>query len=639
MTTDRLLGQQLANFRLDRLLGQGNMGQVYYGWDVKLKRPVAVKVIEARLRGNAAAAQRFVREAQAVAPWRHENIAQVYYADEQDGLYYFVMEYLDGMDLSRLLSAYAAQGELMPQADVLSIGRAVAGALDYAHKKGVIHRDVKPSNVMVTRDDRVVLSDFGLAMDMQQGSQGEVFGTAHYIAPEQARRSSDAVPQSDLYSLGVMLYEMLTGAVPFDDPSPTAVALQHITQLPPSPRRLNPDLNIETESVLLKALGKNPAERYQTGEALLTALESALRAEKSPAKVSAASMETLPPLPAGALPPAGMPLPPAGTPPSASISQPLRPSRLTVAERVSSQPAPQPVSPSSQPPAPKLAPTGKRQLPVVWILLGGGIFGCIVVAFAAGMLWKSQSGSLGASRLPPTVTTRVTATEPPGPTSALTAPPAAGGPPTEQLPATLAYPLPSATPPQGTVGYPPLSVTPPQGTAAPAATDAFPSPTSPAPAATSVPSESLPTTLPQPTVKYPSGKRFVVYYDENSLYLLNASQSIVDIPYVIFERLLADGTTANRFTGSQWYKYGPTSRPTWCMALKIQGSPAYLNPPECGHNQVYLSVLFPARTDPTVFWTPRAGSQQFRVLWKGSGTEEEVARCEIAAGACEVFFP
>ena len=275
MTNDPLIGLQLANFRLERVLGRGGMAQVYYSWDVKLERPVAVKVIDSRFRDNPAYAKRFVREAQTVAAWRNENIAQVYYADEQDGLYFFAMEYIDGLDLGRVLTSYAARGELIQRADVLRIGRAVAGALDYAHARKVIHRDVKPSNVIIDRGDRVVLSDFGLALDVEQGSVGEVFGSAHYISPEQARRSSDALPQSDLYSLGVMLYEMITGIVPFDDPSPTAVALQHLTQPPPAPRSINPDINTDVEAALLKALQKSPKDRYQTGAELMLAVELA----------------------------------------------------------------------------------------------------------------------------------------------------------------------------------------------------------------------------------------------------------------------------------------------------------------------------------------------------------------------------
>jgi serine/threonine protein kinase len=295
MIQDPLIGRQLGNYRVDRLLGRGGMALVYHGWDVKLDRPVAIKVLDARYRNETGYAERFLREAQAVATWRHENIIQVYYADQLDGFYYFVMEYIDGLDLEELLAQYAADGELMSCEDVCLVSRAIASALDYAHQKGVIHRDVKPSNVMVTGEGRVVLTDFGLAMDVYQGSLGQVFGSPHYIAPEQARSSAEAVPQSDLYSLGVMLYEMLTGVVPFDDPSATSLALQHLTRPPPAPRQLNPSLAEEAEAVLLKALSKSPEERYQTGAALVDALEAALQAGQ-PVPVEPVLP---PPLPAG----------------------------------------------------------------------------------------------------------------------------------------------------------------------------------------------------------------------------------------------------------------------------------------------------------------------------------------------------
>jgi serine/threonine-protein kinase len=152
MPGDPLIGQQLSNFRIERLLGKGGMAQVFFGHDVKLQRPVAIKVIDARYRGDVAYAERFVREAQTIALWRHENIVQVYYADEQDGLYYYAMEYIRGPDLAHLIAEYTRAGELMPHEDVLRIGHAVAGALDYAHAQGIIHRDIKPSNVMVASE-------------------------------------------------------------------------------------------------------------------------------------------------------------------------------------------------------------------------------------------------------------------------------------------------------------------------------------------------------------------------------------------------------------------------------------------------------------------------------------------------------
>jgi serine/threonine protein kinase len=301
---DPLIGKQLGNFRVERLLGRGGMAQVYHGVDVNLERPVAIKVIDARYRTSPAYAARFIQEARAVATWRHEHIVQIYYADEQDGLYYFAMEYLEGLDLHALLSQYADEGELIPHEDVLQLGHAIAEALDYAHQRGVVHRDIKPSNVMVTDDGRVVLTDFGLALDIERGSVGEVFGSPHYIAPEQAQGSANAVPQSDLYSLGVILYEMLTGVVPFDDPSTMAVAIQHITQPPPPPRDLNPALNPQVEEVLLKALQKSPEARYQTGAELLAALEEALQA----GSVEEAALPELPPPPPGVVPPAQRPL-------------------------------------------------------------------------------------------------------------------------------------------------------------------------------------------------------------------------------------------------------------------------------------------------------------------------------------------
>lgn len=276
MNQDPLIGRTLANFKVERAIGRGGMAQIYYGQDIKLKRPVALKVIDARHRGKPAYAKRFVREAQTIAKWRHENIIQIYYADDKDGLYYFVMEHIDGQDLSQMMAKYKGRGRKIPQAEVLRIGQAVASALDYAHKQGVIHRDVKPSNILVAKTGRVVLTDFGLALNVEQGSLGEVFGSANYIAPEQARNSAEAVPQSDLYALGVILYELLTGRVPFQDPSSTAVTVQHLTVPPPPPRQVNPSLNKATETVLLKALNKAPDKRYQTGAALMDALEKAL---------------------------------------------------------------------------------------------------------------------------------------------------------------------------------------------------------------------------------------------------------------------------------------------------------------------------------------------------------------------------
>ena len=557
MTDDPLLGRQLANYRLERVLGRGGMAQVYYGMDVKLQRPVAVKVIDARFRDNPTYAKRFVREAQSVATWRHENIAQIHYADEEGGLYYFAMEYIDGLDLGKLLTQYAVKSELMPQVDVLRIGRAIASALDYAHAKKVVHRDVKPSNVIVAGDGRVVLTDFGLALDVQQGSVGEAFGSAHYIAPEQARRSSEALPQSDLYSLGIILYEMLTGVVPFDDPSPTAVALQHITQPPPAPRTLNANLNPEVEVVLLKALRKSPQERYQTGTELIMALDKAIN-------VSAATAQ-LPPLPP---PPAGLQLP----------AQSARLSQMSVAEVIASHESPasetpvRPTKPSSDIPLSQQQRTRTRSGSFLWWGLGGCALVLVVLVAAVSFLLNSSFEN-------------------------------------------------------GSQNLTPLS----------AITPTLPESVSPSPAIDAQPSE-LPVVAVQPTIKYPDGKRFMLFYDDNSLYLLNLSESTIPINWIAFERLSDAGLPLNRFNGAGWAEFYPDSEPGRCVALRILDSPPYLDPPECGHNN-FLSLRTPTRADPTLFWTSMESSHQFRMLWRAGGNDEEIARCEIGAGTCEVFLP
>ena len=273
---DPLIGKQLANFRVERVLGRGGMATVYYGWDVQLERPVAVKVIAQNYQDDPDYAARFINEARAIAAWHHPNILQVYTANDQGGSYYYVMEYVAGRDLGAVLAETRRAGRRLPVREVVRIGRAVAQALDYAHKHGIIHRDVKPANVIVADDGRVMLADFGLAMDVARGTLGRVFGSPHYFSPEQARSSADVVAQSDLYSLGIMLYEMLTGQVPFDDPSPVSLAMQQIERQPPPPRSINPALSPAAEGVLLRALAKHPSERFQTGRELMAALEPTL---------------------------------------------------------------------------------------------------------------------------------------------------------------------------------------------------------------------------------------------------------------------------------------------------------------------------------------------------------------------------
>jgi tRNA A-37 threonylcarbamoyl transferase component Bud32 len=257
---DTLVGRQLDEYRLLKLLGQGGMARVYLGEDSRLKRYVAIKVIDTPFRSDEQYIRRFEREARAVAQLEHPHIVRLYRYGETEQLFYMAMQYVEGTDLGTLLSSYATKGRAFPPADALRIIREVGGALDYAHSRSVIHRDVKPSNIILNDEGRAILADFGLALFAETGTRGEIFGTPQYIAPEQAISSANAVPQSDLYALGVILYEMFTGRLPFNAKEPSA----------------------EVEAVILKALAKDPADRYETGEALAQALEQAL-AQETPA--------------------------------------------------------------------------------------------------------------------------------------------------------------------------------------------------------------------------------------------------------------------------------------------------------------------------------------------------------------------
>jgi eukaryotic-like serine/threonine-protein kinase len=276
-TNDSLIGKQLGDYTIQSLLEQGGMARVYRGYDPKLDRYAAVKVIEPNLIASddeEEYRQRFQREARAIAKLNHPNVVGVYQFGQVGISYYMAMVFVDGDDLRNILKAHNRQRQLLPHAKILRIARDIAGSLDYSHEQGVIHRDVKPSNIMVTGEGRAVLTDFGLALSAQEGTIGNTFGSVHYIAPEQAVSSAQAVPQSDLYSLGIVLYEMLTGRVPFEDVSAMSVALKHISDPPPLPSVLNPRISPQVEEVIIKALDKDPRKRYLTGRAFVLALES-----------------------------------------------------------------------------------------------------------------------------------------------------------------------------------------------------------------------------------------------------------------------------------------------------------------------------------------------------------------------------
>jgi serine/threonine protein kinase len=265
-------------YRVEQALGTGGMAAVYRAIDVKLKRYVALKVIASQHRERTDYTQRFEREAQSIASLHFPNIVQIYRFGEANGMFYIAMQYIDGTNLGKLIADYKAAGEIMPLGDVVRVVQDIGAALDYAHSRSVIHRDVKPTNIMVDSRGQALLTDFGLASVGDVETKGEILGSPFYVAPEQVASSSNAIPQSDIYSLGVTLFEMLTGELPFKGNSALEVSMRHTSDLPPPPSQFNAVLSPEIDAVVLRALEKQPYDRYATGTELSIALEEAVAA-------------------------------------------------------------------------------------------------------------------------------------------------------------------------------------------------------------------------------------------------------------------------------------------------------------------------------------------------------------------------
>ncbi|MBX5443950.1 protein kinase [Sphaerobacter sp.] len=260
-----------GRYRLDERIGEGGMAVVYRGYDLVLNRVVAVKVLRDQYISDSNFLRRFEREAQSAARLSHPHIANVYDVGQDGHTRYIVMEYVDGPNLKELIRR---QGPFSVDGAAFII-RQVAEALDYAHAHGLVHRDIKPQNILVDQDGHVKVVDFGIAKGLSDANlteDGTGMGTVHYVSPEQAR-GAQATPASDVYATGVVLYEMLTKRLPFEADTPVGVAMQHVSASPPPPRQFNPAIPPEVEAIVLRALAKNPADRYPSAGALADALD------------------------------------------------------------------------------------------------------------------------------------------------------------------------------------------------------------------------------------------------------------------------------------------------------------------------------------------------------------------------------
>ena len=271
-------------------IGSGGMADVWLADDTHLQRRVALKVLHARFTQDSEFVERFRREAEAAAGLQHPNVVAVYDRGDVDGTYYIAMQYLEGRTLKQLIDA-----GLTPEQAAGLIRQVLEGAR-FAHRHGVVHRDLKPQNVIVDDEGTATVTDFGIARaGVSEITQaGAVMGTPHYLSPEQAQ-GFEVTPVSDLYSIGVMLYEALTGRVPFEADTAVAVAMKQVSQAPQRPSSINPKVSPALDAVVMRALEKEPGQRFQNADAFIAAIDAALK-EPSGGAGNTAAFAALPPI-------------------------------------------------------------------------------------------------------------------------------------------------------------------------------------------------------------------------------------------------------------------------------------------------------------------------------------------------------
>jgi eukaryotic-like serine/threonine-protein kinase len=353
-----------GRYRIQRKLGAGGMADVYLAEDQELGRRVAIKILNGRHANDDQFIERFRREAKNAAALNHPNIVSIYDRGEAEHTYYIAMEFLDGRTLKELIVSRGAA----PINVAIEYARQVLAALRFAHRHGIVHRDIKPHNVLVDGEGRVKVTDFGIARagTSQMTEAGSIVGTAQYLSPEQAR-GGEVDPRSDLYSLGVVLYELLTGKTPFDGETPVEIAMKHLSNAPKPPSKLRPEIPPALDKVVLRALAKNPDERYQGADEMEADLERVARG--APVSAATAATQVLP-VPAAAAA--------AADPTSATMIAPPSPAR--------SRGVPPPVIEEEE-----YVERGGPERPLwPWLLAAAFV---IAAAIAGFFVWHELSGS------------------------------------------------------------------------------------------------------------------------------------------------------------------------------------------------------------------------------------------------------
>ncbi|MFV1949251.1 MAG: protein kinase [Anaerolineales bacterium] len=356
-----LIGKEIGKYRITERIGRGGMAEVYEGIHTHLDRKVAVKVLHSHLLEGGDFVARFKREAKAVANLLHPNIVQVYDFDIQDDLIFMVMQYIEGVNLHTKLAEAGKKGQRLPVKLIASIISDIAGALDYAHSRGMLHRDIKPSNIMIDQDNKAYLTDFGIAKlldDPKFTATGQLIGTPAYMSPEQGQ-GEDLTKESDIYSLGVVAFEMLTGQVPYDAPTPIGVMLKQINDPVPSMSDLADDIPGTAQQVIDKALSKSPDSRYSSAEELVGALKIAMQALEALESVPVSILEDPPTVVDDGL-----------DAPTVTMDTPETEQKTVVMEKQTKKDEPVKEK-SKEKPAPK--PNGDKKKIPVWVYIVGAV--------------------------------------------------------------------------------------------------------------------------------------------------------------------------------------------------------------------------------------------------------------------------